>query len=406
MTFFQLAVRYLLRKKAKTVLLFLVFVLIGSLILGALMLLRTAASSKKAILEKTNAGVVAETGDPEALITERQVQTAFALDNVAWVNRFAHHSAALPGISPLTQNESEEEENTNFVVFTYDDLQNDSPFFEQRYRLLLGTLITPQTQRAAVINSLLAEWNELQVGSTIHLTAADGEAVPVRIVGLFFSGGERQQSDATLAVNRIENQIFVDHGTYQRLFPDDGYEKVAFYTKDPEALDALCEGLRAVFPGTVQLTTSDALFQRAKGPLEQLLRIVRLMLILTFITGTAILAILLCMWMRTRKREMAVFISIGKTKTGILLQVLFEAYAVFLASLLASCGGGVLIAWLLQKALAQKQTAEMGFELFLRPWDLAMLLAMGSCIVLIAVGISVFPALRANPKDTMSKMEG
>lgn len=57
------------------------------------------------------------------------------------------------------------------------------------------------------------------------------------------------------------------------------------------------------------------------------------MRLLTFFTGTMIVSLLLCMWMRSRQKEMAVLISMGEQKHIILLQALLEAAIVFLIAL-------------------------------------------------------------------------
>ena len=41
----------------------------------------------------------------------------------------------------------------------------------------------------------------------------------------------------------------------------------------------------------------------------------------------------------------------------------------------------------------------------LEPTNLLTLILLGSAIVLIAVGLSVFPTLRANPRDILARME-
>ena len=58
MTFYQLAFRYLKRKKAKAILLFFVLLIVSSMILSTNMILRATADSKTAIGEKTKAKVV------------------------------------------------------------------------------------------------------------------------------------------------------------------------------------------------------------------------------------------------------------------------------------------------------------------------------------------------------------
>lgn len=406
MTFYQLAMRYLVRKRAKTVLLFFVFVFIGSMVLSTSMILRATSNAKELIQEKTNAKIIAEAGTEKDKISENEIREASLLDGVASINRSSYNFAFAANFSPLTNSESEEEDNERMVIFTYDDLQNDSAFYEQRYRLIAGDYISPDMRASAVINSLLADVNGLKTGDEIKLQTGDGLVVSAEIVGLFISGSERRQANTTLAVNRVENQIFVDNNTYSQMFPNDGYYKVAVYARNPEKLGTLEESLRVVFSDKIKLTTSDTLFRKTKAPLEQTIHVVKGMLVLTFVTGTVVLTILLCMWMRTRKKEAAILVSIGKSKISILLQVLLESFAVFWVSVLGACGGGSLAAKVLKSFLVGVRTADVSFTVSLKLPDIVLLLGIGSFIVLIAVTASIFPILRANPKDMLSRMEG
>ena len=70
------------------------------------------------------------------------------------------------------------------------------------------------------------------------------------------------------AVNRTENQVFVDHKTSSELFENQGYYKAAVYSSLPEQLGELEAQLGDIFPEKVGITSSDALFQQMKAPLE------------------------------------------------------------------------------------------------------------------------------------------
>lgn len=409
MTFYQLAVRYLMRKKSKTILLFLVLVFIGSMVLSTIMILRATEDSKSLIQEKTNAKVVVEIKNSKNRISNKEMEKISLLEDVSSINRQSINSAFLSNCIPFTVSDSTETDNLKVTIFSYDDLENDSAFFEQRYRIIAGNYIDSDTQNGVVINSLFAELNGLSVGDTIEFETEDGINVSAEIVGLFFSGSERKQSETTLAVNRIENNIFMDNNTFSQMFEQYGYHKIAVYAKYPGELEALKADLISIFSDCsdkVSMTTSDTLFQQTKAPLEQIIRTVNLMLILTVITGTVVITILLCMWMRTRKKEAAIFVSIGKTKLSILLQVLLEAFGVFIISVAGSCGMGNIIAKILKDLLLNSQTADFTLDVALKFSDIISLLGIGSLIVLIAVMFSIFPILKANPKDTLSRMEG
>jgi len=409
LNFYQLALRYLTRKKSKTILLFLVLVFIGSMVLSTIMILRAAEDSKSMIQEKTNAKVVIEIRNEKNKISNEELRQISLLEGVSSVNRQSISTAFLSNCIPVTVSDSTEMDNSKVTIFSYDDLENDSAFFEQKYRIITGNSIKPDTQNGVVINSLFAELNGLNVGDSIEFKTEEGIRLSAKIIGMFFSGSERKQTDKTLAVNRIENNIFMDNNTFSQMFEKQGYNKVAVYAKNPEKLEELKTDLISIFSDNsdkVSMTTSDTLFQQMKAPLEQIIKIVNLMLILTVITGTVVITILLCMWMRARKKEAAIFVSLGKTKLNILLQMLLETLGVFIMSVIGACCAGNIIAKVLKDLLLNSQTNNITLEVALKYLDVFSLLGIGSLIVLIAVIFSMFPILKASPKDTLSKMEG
>ena len=406
MNFYQLALRYVMRKKSKTILLFLVLVFIGSMILSTTMILRATQDSKALIQEKTNAKAVVEIKNERDRISDDEVEQISLLEGVSSINRQSVNFAFPSNCNPFTASDSTETDNLKVTLFSYDDLENDSAFYEQAYRLVKGTYIDRNTKNGVVINSLFAELNGLDIGDTIELKTAEGINVTANIIGLFFSGNERKQSASTLSVNRIENLMFIDNNTYSEMFENYGYYEVAVYAKNPEDLEKLEAELSSIFLDKASIITSDTLFQQTKAPLEQIIKVVNLMLFLTVITGMSVITILLCMWMRTRKKEAAIFISIGKNKGSILAQVLLEAFGVFIVSVAGACGLGNIIAKVLKNILLNSQTAGLTLAVALKFSDIVSLLGIGSLIVLIAVILSMFPILKATPKDTLSRMEG
>jgi putative ABC transport system permease protein len=404
-TFYQLAFRYLKRKKAKAILLFFVLLLVSSMILSTNMILRATEDSKAEIQEKTKSKIVLEITKEENRITQQEVEEILNLEEVSTVNCQNKGQAFPNNFYPVTTNDSTEENNQKIMLFSYDDLQNDSAFYEGRYRLVSGNYIT-KDKRGAVINSSLADSNGLELGDDIKIENTEGKIVSLKIVGLFLSGSERKQTEKMDSVDRIENQIFVDNESYSQLLGNTGYYKVSVYCKNPEQLPTLEKQLRSIFPEKVSFTSSDTLYRQMALPLDQITRVANLMLVLTLITGIVIVSLLLCMWMRTRQKEAAIFISIGKSKYSIFLQVFLESFLVFLVSIIGACGLGSLMAEFLQKALTHSETTEVSLNVFLQGKDIGSLVVWGSFLVLIAVLVSLFPILKANPRDTLSRMEG
>ena len=405
MAFYQLAFQYLKRKKAKTVLLFFVLLIVSSMILSTNMILRATADSKAAIGEKTKAKVIMEILKEDDRITSDDVEWIKDLEEVSIVNCLARNTAFPINFQLITGSGSAEASNQKASLLSCDNLENDSGFSEGVYRLISGSYIADGI-KGIVVNSYLADANQLKIGDWIELESTNGKRVSLEIVGIFLSGNESRQPEGMDSVNRIENQIFIDNVSCSDLFGTDGYAKVAAYCKDPEQLSVLEEKLDNYLSDKADSTTSDALYRQMALPLEQITRAAKLMLALTLLAGTAIVSLLLCMWMRTRQREAAIFISIGKSKASIFLQVFLESFLVFALAVLGSCVLGNFMAGILQGFLTDAGTTDISLEVLLRFKDIAVLAGLGILLVLAAVIVSLLPILRANPKETLSKMEG
>ena len=405
MKFYQLAFRYLCRKKSKTFILLLVLLFINSMILGSYMILHATEDSRITMQEKMGTKAVLEVKGSDRFITENEVGEIRDMDGVISVNRMADSAVYPVNFNPITNSDSEDENNWKVTLLSYDELERDSAFSDLRYRLMKGDMITEGSGKGAVINFALADANGLEIGDEMEVGTETGSVINVKIIGVFVAGSERNQMDTLPAVNRIENQIFIDNESYMGLFDNAGYRKIAVYTKKPDQIDVLVQELKDFLGSRVEITTADILYRQLEVPLNRIVRVMKLMLVFTLAAGVTITSILLCMWMRSRKREIAVFISMGKKKTDILMQVFMETAAVFCLSVFGACVIGSGMAGIMKELLMKENTAVL-LSVSLQAGDIAAMFFAGGCIAVIAVCISLLPILRANPKDILSKMEG
>ncbi len=405
MKFYQLAFRYLCRKKSKTFILLLVLLFINSMILGSYMILHATEDSRITMQEKMGTKAVLEVKGSDRFITENEVREIRDMDGVISVNRMADSAVYPVNFNPITNSDSEDENNWKVTLLSYDELERDSAFSDLRYRLMKGDMITEGSGKGAVINFALADANGLEIGDEMEVGTETGSVINVKIIGVFVAGSERNQMDTLPAVNRIENQIFIDNESYTGLSDNAGYRKIAVYTKNPDQIDVLVQELKDFLGSRVEITTADILYRQLEVPLNRIVRVMILMLVFTLAAGVTITSILLCMWMRSRKREIAVFISMGKKKTDILMQVFMETAAVFCLSVFGACVIGSGMAGIMKELLMEENTAVL-LSVSLQAGDIAAMFFAGGCIAVIAVCISLLPILRANPKDILSKMEG
>ena len=406
MPFYQRGVLYLTRKRAKSILLLMIFLFVNSMILGTNMILHAAQSTEAAMKEKTKAKVVCEMADAGQPVTEEDARGIGNLDAVTSINRMGQQAAYLPELLPVTGNTSTEADNQKVSLLSFDDMEADSPFADQSFRLTEGRLIGSDSRYCAVVNQGFTQANGLKVGDTFSLENEEGKKTTVEIIGEYLAGNETRQEKETPALYRQENQIYIDNTAYLELFGEKGFYKLSAYVSQPELLDSLAGEIQEIVGEKAEVTTSDTLYQQMKAPLTQITRVVSLMRLLAFGTGTAVVSLLLCMWMRSRQKEMAVFLSMGEGKSVIFWQALLESAVVFLIALLGACVLGTAASGWMQEFLLATVDTGTSLTVSLQAGDIAQLLGIGGAVVGIGVLLSLIPVLRSNPKDILSRMEG
>lgn len=405
MRFYQRAFRYIYRKKSKSILLFLCFLIISSMVLCAAIVLETAQAAELSMLEKTGTKIVLRNQRGENRIKADLVPKIMELEAVTEINRIASNIAYPGDFSPVIMKDDSDTLNYAVTLRAYDNTETDGQFAEEKYRLLDGIPIT-ENQNGILVNSRLAELNGFHIGDTLTFATESGNTAVGEIIGIFFSGMERRQDDSILSAYRIENQIFVNHTLFEMLYGKGGYSSLSVYTDNPNNLSSLRQQVESLIDDDTDITTSDLLYQQMQAPLEQVVRITSLMLVLVTVTAIIVVSLLLCMWMRTRTKEMAVLISLGVSKGNLLLQSLTESLTLFGLSVIGAAALGSLFAGNIMNSLFDTNDYSVLANAHLEGIHLAMLLLLGGMIVLIAVGISALPTLRANPRDTLSRMEG
>ena len=194
MPFYKRSFLYLIRKRTKSILLLLIFLLVNSMILSTNMILHATERTEAAMQEKTKAKVVCDAADTANMITDKEAEKIENLANVISVNRMGQQSAYLTDLTPVTASDSAELDNQKVCLQSFDDMKADSPFEDQSYRLTDGQLIGTDNRYSAVVNAGFAEANGVQIGDKISLEAEEGKTVTVEIIGEYLAGNEDRKS--------------------------------------------------------------------------------------------------------------------------------------------------------------------------------------------------------------------
>jgi putative ABC transport system permease protein len=362
---------------------------INCMVLGILGIQSASEKVMKDLRSNAESKVILEIRQDEGQFTEDDIQGILQTSNINWINRLWSEQTEIPELTPVIGDEQSE---PLFTIHLQNRVDKDSPFEEQIYRLVEGNF--PSAQNDIVINQLMATQNGLQVGDVIQGT--------YRITGIFLSGTERQQTDQVATVNRIENQIYI--------FAEDnlsdgskGYSRVICYVTEPEKLDELVGVLGERYGEKASVQANDHTYQKMKISIEQTGRVTMFVFVITLITGCSVTGLLLSMWMRGRKTEIAVYVSLGLEKRNLLMQAVAEGLVLYIISFVIS---EFLSYSLLPKlgSLGILENADASWEI-----DYAVnlrTLGCGMCMVIALTVIAMLPYLKKHPKEILSEMEG
>lgn len=390
---------YIRRKKVKSVLLLFLLLVINGMVLSTLGIRAVSLKLAKDLGKNAESKVTLECMDSHQLFEEGDVQVIADMDNINWINRLSEWKTGAFDCIPVL---GEEDSETLFYIHGYDKLENDSPFADKVGRLVEGGY--PQEEKEIVINQFLAEHNRIRTGDRITFKTADMEKQEAVVVGLFLTGMERSQTENVSTVNRIENQIYGTTDFVNILSGSNSFQQLVVYVNDPEQLTGTKDALGKRYYDKAAIGTTDYTFQKLKRMIGQTERITLLIFILTVIVGSSVTGLLLAMWMRSRKTEIAVLVSLGITKGNILVQMLLEEGLLYAVSFIAAGVMTKFILPIISRSLDIMQGSGLAPELSFG--RMSGILGVGLAIVILLTGIAIFPYMKKPVKEILSEMEG
>ena len=404
MNFAERAFRYLFRKKGKAIILFWVLLITETMILSTVTILRVSEAARIELLGKSKAKLLIEREKAEELFTDDEYKKLEKLENVKAVNRVAEVQLYPMDFKIITKSESVDADNQKLRIMAYDSLEDDGPFADGQIHLTKGKY--PRKEGEIVVNQFLAEVNQWEIGETVCFKSHSGEQSQASISGIYISGIEEKQGKEPLAVNRIENTIYGKPEFVCHLQETCGYENLIVYVDNPEQLSRTQLEVTRILKN-YRVMKADNLFQKMEIPLLQVVRVVKMMLGLSVVSSVLVITLLLSMWMRARKKEIAIYVSLGKTKVDLFMQIILECFSVFGFSTIIALYTGDKMLIVLEKLLDWKSIgAFTSMQIYAQNKDICYLILSGTIILLLSISISLFPILCTKPKKILAEMEG
>ena len=285
-------------------------------------------------------------------------------------------------------------------------------FQSGKYKLVEGRHITTDDKYTCLISKELADYNKLSVGDKIKMYSLDSDAISeFEIVGIF-DGTEGTLGNA-LTVDEIPaNCGYVDYAGIQDIFKgdyDEGYSQLTIYVKDPVSIQNVYDKISALpeLKGkTLSLSIDTDEYDVVSTPLESLQKLVNTTIVIISVVSVVILTLLLTIWIRGRKKEIGILLSIGKNKANIILQIFTETFVVAAPAFAASIPFSFFVA---EKAgaflVSRVITGTANLNVQINAVYLLPLYMIGILLIAIAIIASSWTVVRWEPKDILTKYE-
>ena len=432
MNFFRRAFLYCFRQKAKTLILFLVLAIISTLILtgfairdaseGATADVQTAIGGKLFLeIDTTNQFDMLQDGYGTTYTYNGDYITPKILDAISNVEGVVDYNSDNPrgfwgaGVNfkylPAAFNLSYTPYGESSAYTAALSSEKSSEFESGRYSLVDGRHIKPEDKYVVMISKELADYNDLSVGDTMTMYCLDSDSnADLEIIGIF-DGTEGTTGNGGFSVSDIPaNCGYVDYTTMFENFGRkiDGYTQLDIYVEDPVSIQNVYDkvnNLPELRGKSLKLSIDTDEYDVVATPLETLQSLVNTIIVIIVLVSLLVLTLLLTLWIRGRKKEIGIYLSIGKSKASIVGQFFVETASVAVVAFATSVFFGGLIASKTSEFLVSRVTtgtATLNVEI-----SVAYLLPVyliGIAIIAVAVIAASWTVFRLKPRDILSKM--
>ena len=181
-----------------------------------------------------------------------------------------------------------------------------------------------------VIDSTLAETNDLAVGDTFTITSTEDEdtTYEMTIKGIYESSETSGSMGMKFNFMNPSNTLYTSYTFANELngTSDDNTIDSAIYTlSDPDKMDEfLKEAEKLIDTDTFSLQSNDSMYQSMLEPLNNVASFSKNVVLLVAVAGIIILTLIIMITIRERRHELGVLLSLGESRSKIILQLFTE----------------------------------------------------------------------------------
>ena len=418
MSIFNRAYLYIVRKKVRSSILFLIVTLISFFLLSGSILNTTVGTISKNLYKDVNFGFTIESIDKSNKEIEKDtLKKINEVDGVNQKNYLYAKSVNVVDKKVVQENQnitiSDEMKNkSNLVMMNgITSTKNNIDFKSEVLKLEKGRHIEEIDQNKILIHEKFASINNLNLGDKIKLEQ-NGITIELEIVGIY--SGEKTNNFEGLSSDFIENTVYTDYNSSQKLLDyasNNRVTSVEYGVNNPTKLDDIIRSVESLGINNIAVSKSNKNYELVTSSVESITKLTNMIRIGSVIVGVVILSLVLMFWIRERLYEIGVLLSLGISKINLILQFAVETLMVTIFGFLLALG----LEFILLKYIRGNTTSIFSEDLpkiisdeltkiSINGSDIIGVIVVMITIVMISVIVALLPILKMKPKKILTQI--
>ena len=228
------------------------------------------------------------------------------------------------------------------------DSAKETKFVSEVYKLLEGSHLNDKDTNKAIISKALADENKLKVGDKLKLKSniydPDNEAradeeVEVTIKGIFDAkDGENVTYAQELNANNIITDLNTAAKVYGRSIESANYQDATFFLSGDKNLDKVMDEIKRldIDFNSYNLIKSSDNYPALNQSISSIYKLADKIFLGSLVFVGIISTLLLFLWINSRSKEIAIYLSLGISKARILGQFIVEVIFISLPAFVLS----------------------------------------------------------------------
>ncbi|WP_294683564.1 ABC transporter permease [uncultured Gemella sp.] len=418
MSIFNRAYLYIIRKKVRSSILFLIVTLISFFLLSGSVLNTTVNNISKNLYKDVNFGFNIESADKSNKEIEKDtLKKIEELKGITSKNYIFSKPVTVEGKKVVQENQNitlndEIKNKSNLVMMNgITASKSNIDFKSEVLKLEKGRHIEENDKNKIMIHEKFAELNNVSLGDKIKL-AQEGKVLELEVVGIY--SGEKTNTFNGLSSDFIENTVYTDYKASQELsnlIANNKVTSVEYGVEDPTKLDDVIKTVENLGINNLMVSKSNKNYELITSSVESITKITNMIRIGSVVVGVVILSLILMFWVRERTYEIGILLSLGTSKVNLVLQFIVEVLLVTIVGLITALGIEVTTIKYLASNVGSifsedlpKTIADELMKMSVNGIDIINLVIVMIAIVIISVVVALLPILKMKPKKILTNI--